>query len=346
MTQCSVVIVTYNSSRVIEKCLSPLLGHDDIQIVVVDNASTDDTTRILQNNAGITVVRNEENAGFARAVNEGVRHASGRFILLLNPDAVVNPGDLNRLAESLEAHQEWGVIAPVLASHSHPVRTLNAGLEPSLWRIFTHMSGLSKITASMPALERILGGHYFYAHNGQKAHRNADWVSGGCMMIRRSVWERSGGLSTRWFMYAEDIEFCHRVRSLGASVVLDTSVEAIHDVGGSSLNVDGKLGTLWLTNLYDYYRLCLAKSRLESDLWVAVARSGFYLRHLASRILAVASMEGRDRSGYNARRFLNYARFSVPPPQPEYPYPGVGRTSPDRSGEGAVTDVTASEGPR
>lgn len=112
----SIVIVTYNSVGVIRSCLDALDGRDEsIEIVVVDNLSRDETVAVLRAEyPAVQVVENTENAGFSRAVNLGAAHASGRHLLLLNPDAQISAAVVASLASLLDADPTIGAVSPLL----------------------------------------------------------------------------------------------------------------------------------------------------------------------------------------------------------------------------------------
>lgn len=303
----SVVIVTYNSREVVEGCLNALPRTLDLEVVVVDNASSDGTdTLVSQIRDDARIVRMQENVGFAAAVNRGLSQATGDIFLLLNPDARIEPSAIEKMSALFENHQEVGVASPLVDEGDGQFRTLAAGYTPTVWRMFLHSTGISRLGSRIKCLR----GHYLFRRqiktNGLVY---VDWVSGGCMFVRASVWKQLSGLSTRWFMYAEDIEFCLRVRRMGLSVVLDGRAAAQHMVGASSSTTAGVVGTAWLQNLYDLYAEGLAASRLHSAAWKWIVYSGFRGRALllgASRIWLGSELKAQTlRAAGN--RFAMYA---------------------------------------
>ncbi|MDT0182963.1 glycosyltransferase family 2 protein [Microbacterium sp. ARD31] len=291
----TVVVVTYNSAHLLRGCLSHLSALDDeVDIVVVDNCSSDGSAQAAREAAPTAkVVERTDNGGFAVAVNEGVRHARGSSVLLLNPDAYITAGALRALAGSLSRQADVGAIAP-LVTPSGPVRpTIAAGSAPTIIRMMTHMSGLSTLPL------RALRGHYAQLRHVLRSSGSIDveWVSGGCVLVRRAALESIGGLSERWFMYAEDIDMCLKLKDAGWRVALDSEVNATHETGQSSAGQDGRVSTLWLENLFDLYCVRYSPGTFRRTIWLLTTWGGFQARHLAYR--------HRDR--YQAERFRIYA---------------------------------------
>ncbi|WP_161799537.1 glycosyltransferase [Pseudarthrobacter siccitolerans] len=271
----SVVIVTYNSAHVIGDCLRALVPAAELEIIVVDNASRDETLDIVRAEfPAVIIIRNRENRGFAKAVNLGAESASGDVILLLNPDATIAYENVLSLSASLLADTGLAVIAPVLSDGAGEFRTVSAGMAPTLRNMLNHSAGLSRFGGVIP----LFRGHYLLSKDLRAESVDVDWVSGGCLMVKRDDWEAVNGLTERWFMYAEDIEFCMRIRERGRRIRIQPNLLASHSIGGSSSNVDGRVNTLWIENLFDLYCWRLSRSRFDRELWRLVVSGGFFAR--------------------------------------------------------------------
>lgn len=300
----SVVIVGYNSGHILRKCLEKIGSDSRLELVLVDNDSSDDTIDVFLDAApGGKVIRRESNGGFAVAVNEGVRVCSGKNVLLLNPDAGIEAGQIVRLSSHL-LDPNVGIVAPVVKSNSSLYPTVTAGRFPSVYRMFLHESGLARLGALTPLLE----GHYLFARNLRSGMRDVDWVTGGCLLTSRATWDMLGGLSEKWFMYAEDIEFCWRSSEKGLKCVLSLDEEIEHAIGGSSKGIDGRLNTAWIVNLFDFYRSSMAPSRLAVSFWRAEVLVGFALRALLYSFKFAGRVGDRDVARWNMRRYLVYMR--------------------------------------
>lgn len=272
----SIIVVTYNSAAVVGSCLESLPTDARYQLIAIDNNSTDGTRDVVKRHRpDVILLENEGNEGFAAAVNRATTEAAGEFLLLINPDARITEETLVNLVGTARSMPDCAVISPLVTDERDTFRTIAAGHFPTLWRMFTHATGLSRLGSRLPTLQ----GHYLLRDQVDSASlRDVDWVSGGCVLIRTETWRATGGLTERWFMYAEDIEFCLRVRRRGERVVLDTRQRATHEIGGSSSGVDGRVGTLWLANLYDLYNWKMSPNKGASWAWRKIVTAGFHAR--------------------------------------------------------------------
>lgn len=298
----SVVVVTYNSREVIADCLAAVdAGADnDIQLIVVDNASSDGTAKYVEERFPFAaVVRSEVNSGFAGGVRQGVKLAKGRAIGLLNPDAVANRTVLLELVSRLDADEKLGAVAPLIKQPSGRLRIASAGRMPTVRRMFTHYSGLSRLGGVFPSLE----GHYLLPSQVM-SERDVDWVTGACVVMPSLAWSRVGGLSTRWFMYAEDIELCWRMWRNGYRVRVFPDLVVTHLVGASAAGHQSKTNSAWITNLYDFYSLNLSHGAVERLAWRLVVGVGLLSR---AAIYFVLALGRRGPWRMESSRFVSYA---------------------------------------
>ena len=218
MPRLSIVIVTYNSAAHIDECLRSLVAPApvvDHEIVVVDNASTDNTVASVRARwSGVRVIDAGANLGFAAANNLGIRHSSAPLILLLNPDTVVPAGAIDALVAVIERRSDVGVAGPKLID-------VNGRAELSWGKMLSPWAELRQqvVTRWAEALTR--------------RERQVDWVSGACMLVRREAAEAAGLMDERYFMYAEDVDFCAAVRSHGWNVLFTPVAEVKHLRGQS-----------------------------------------------------------------------------------------------------------------
>jgi GT2 family glycosyltransferase len=297
----SVVMVTYNSAAVVKDALTAVSG-ESAELIIVDNASSDDTIEVVRTLAPhARIVESGGNLGFSRGVHAGVREASGDRLLLLNPDAVITGDAIRQVLEVFDSRADIGIAAPFVSEGTGEFVTLAGGYEPTIWRMFTHATGLSRLAHFAPFLR----GHYLLrGQHSAGGVTELNWVSGGCMFIRRSAWDELGGLTDRWFMYAEDVEFCLRANDRGWRVVLVPWAHATHTVGASSAATE-TIRTTWLENLFDLYQSHYQAGPVRASIWRLVVGAGYAARAVASRVRA-----GGDTGTHlgNARRFRAYAR--------------------------------------
>ncbi|WP_082521220.1 glycosyltransferase family 2 protein [Rhodococcus sp. Leaf278] len=300
----SVIVVTYNSKAVVSSCIDPLQNETAIEIIVVDNASTDGTADFVRERyPAAKVVDSGGNLGFAKGVNLGATYATGDALVLLNPDASVSHTNLLSLRRVLAENPDVGVVAPLL---DHPGRGLSvreAGMSPTIWHVFCHYYGLSRLFSKREAFR----GMYILRSQSFDSI-DVDWVSGACMAVPSEVWESHGGLSERWFMYAEDVEFCLRVRDGGMRVVISGQIEGTHGLGESSGNHSSDpTNALWLTNLFDLYKMEISPTRLHNFLWKTLFGGGLAVRALVLAAKMIAKCQAPSRSA-DFRRFKFYIR--------------------------------------
>jgi N-acetylglucosaminyl-diphospho-decaprenol L-rhamnosyltransferase len=224
----TVVVVTYRSAAHIAGCLESLPAAAeglDVELVVVDNASGDGTPDLVRAAApAARLILNEANRGFAAAVNQAVRLARGRYLLLLNPDARPEPGSVARLARELDAHPDVALAGPQLL---HP----DGSPQPSAWPA----PGLRTLAYDALLLHNLMPRSRlcFVAAEGEEPV-DVECLSGACLLVRRAAFEALGGLDERFFIYYEDTDLGVRARAGGHRVRLVPAARAVHLVGGSS----------------------------------------------------------------------------------------------------------------
>ena len=219
MTVVSIVIVSFNARADLERCLEslhaapPATPHD---IVVVDNASTDGSAAAARRWPHATVIEVGSNVGFARANNIGINASGGANLLLLNSDTIVPPAAIDRLLAELERQPDVAVAGPRLVDGS-------GRAELSFGRMIGPFNEFrQKRRAQSGAVDALT-----------KERQYPDWVSGACLLVRRADAEAVGGLDERYFMYAEDVDFCAAIRARGRRILFFPDVEVVH-LGGRS----------------------------------------------------------------------------------------------------------------
>ncbi len=299
------VIVTFNSSADIISCVESALASPQITtVLVMDNDSTDDTllkTRSIDDDR-VQVIANTANVGFARAVNAAVKLTQASHVLLLNPDCVLMGGAVEALTEQLA--DGVGVVAPSISHPSGRLTVRSAGYEPSITRLLSQTFGLP----AFPVVGKICRGFNLYAAGEDYPATKVHWVSGACMLVRRSLWDELGAMSERWFMYGEDLEFCHRIRAHGYRVLHSSTARAQHLVGASSAGKTGPVWTLWVDNLVDYYLSSVRKGPNYERVWRYSLAALFTSRALRYRLLAMLSgSPSREVWLEELRRFRAYS---------------------------------------
>ena len=220
----SVIIVSFKVKDLLRKCLEDLTQEAEkisLEIIVIDNASSDGTVEMLTHMQkswqALKIIINDKNVGFAKACNQGIKEASGDYILLLNPDTEVSQGTLQALTNYLDEHPEIGVLGCKLVFPDGSLQSLGEKFS-SAWEIFKEQVLFSKTWRRFLWHKAAISGGF----------REVDYVSGACLMTRRDIIRNVGLFKEDYFMYGEDLEFCYRVKQAGWRVGVLTGVKVIH----------------------------------------------------------------------------------------------------------------------
>jgi len=227
----SVIIVNWNTRELLRDCLESVYeqaGGVDFEVIVVDNASTDGSLEMVKSNfGGVILIENAENRGFAAANNQAMKVARGRYVLLLNSDTVVLDNALARVVGFADAHPRAGVTGCRVLN---PDRTLQPTcfMFPSLLNMLLSSTYLYKIFPN----SRFFGRERMTWWDRNDV-RQVDVVTGCFMLVRREAIDQVGMMDERFFMYAEETDWCYRFRMSGWDVVFTPVGEIIH-LGGQS----------------------------------------------------------------------------------------------------------------
>jgi GT2 family glycosyltransferase len=228
----SIVIVTWNGKRYALECLESLRAYPaqvPMEIIVVDNASTDGTPDAIRAEfPEVKVVETGANLGFAKGNNIGVALSRGKYVCLVNSDVVLHPGCLDRLLAIMQTNPDIGIMGPKMLCPDGSIG-LSVMQLPSIW---------NTLCAAM-ALHSIFPGSKFFAGFSVRTDdiqtvEDVEVVTGWFWMISRAALDQVGGLDERFFMFGEDIDWCHRFRKSGWRVAYCGGAEALHYGGGSS----------------------------------------------------------------------------------------------------------------
>jgi N-acetylglucosaminyl-diphospho-decaprenol L-rhamnosyltransferase len=222
-----VVVVSFNSREHLRACVEPLAALEDINVIVVDNASTDGSLKAIDD-LNVTSVQLDTNGGFAHGCNAGWRQGGAPFVLFLNPDSVIAPDAVRGLAGVLRENDAIGAVAPrILEADGSLAFSQRRYPRPSI--TFSQGLFLHRFFPGAAWADDIVRDERAYAESG-----SPEWVSGACILVRRRALEELGGLDERFFMYCEDVDLCHRLHDAGYDVRYEPSVALVHDGGGSA----------------------------------------------------------------------------------------------------------------
>ena len=234
----SVIIVSWNAKHYLLDCLKSLNSsgpEKSIEIIVVDNASTDGSPEAVERDfPGAQLVRNRTNRGFAAANNIGIEQSNGRYVCLINSDIKVLGNCLERLCDYMDSKSSIGMLGPRILN---PDMTFQSSCRrfPSLWNNLCTAIGLSRIFKQT----RFFGGEQMLYFKHDVLSR-VDVLAGCFLMVRREALNQVGLLDERFFIYSEDVDWSRRFWNAGWEVVFFPDAQAIHYRGGSSSNAPTK----------------------------------------------------------------------------------------------------------
>ena len=228
----SVVIVSHDTRELLHACLASVATHAgglNIEIIVVDNASTDGTpTMVRRDFPAVTLLEATENGGFASGNNLGIRRVRGRAVLLLNPDTALTVGALPALDDALIADRAIGIVGPRLVYPDGSAQSSRRRF-PTLGTALVESTVLGEQHPTYPAIA-----HYTMADVPDDLAHDADWLVGACLLVRRAVFDAVGLLDARLFLYSEEPEFCWRARRAGWRVRYVPEAVVVHHEGAST----------------------------------------------------------------------------------------------------------------
>jgi GT2 family glycosyltransferase len=234
--EASVIVVSFNTREVLQACLTQLyaaIGQRDIEVIVVDNASRDGSAdRVAAAFPQVRLLRSPVNLGFAAANNLGFREASGRYLILLNPDALVAADTLERAIRQMEAQPQVGLAGGRLLGPDGADQP-SARLFPSLLNEFLVLSGLA---ARFPRSR--LCGRFDRTWADPAVAAEVDWVPGAFSILRHELVTELGGFDERFFLYYEEVDLCRRLRARGWKIGYWPDLVVRHTGGESSKTLE------------------------------------------------------------------------------------------------------------
>ncbi len=228
----SVVIVSYDVKGRLATCIRSVLASRDVKVElhVVDNGSTDGSPALVRGEfAGVQLIENPDNRGFAAASNQGIRATRAPYVLSLNPDTEVEPDAIAKLAEYMEAHSEVGAVGPKIVRPDGSLDLASRRSFPSPSVAFFRLSRLSRL---FPAHHRLA--RYNLTYRSPDVSQEIDSGTGACLLFRRAALDQVGLFDEAFFMYGEDLDLCYRLKASGWKVMYHPSAVILHHKGQSS----------------------------------------------------------------------------------------------------------------
>ena len=281
--QLSVIIVNFNVKHFLEQCLYSVqkaVTGIEAEVIVIDNGSVDNSVRYLQPLfPRVRFIANEENPGFAKACNQGLRLASGRYILFLNPDSIVPENCFQQCMAFLESHPEAGALGIKMLDGSGRFLPESKRAFPSPMTSLFKLSGLSRVFPKSKIFSR-----YHLGHLDRNENQEVDVLAGAFMMIKKEVLDKVGSFDETFFMYGEDVDLSYRIQKAGYTNYYFAESSIIHFKGEST-----RKGSM------NYVRMFYNAMRIFVRKHYGGSRAGFYifLIHVAIWMKAIVSATGQ-----------------------------------------------------
>lgn len=226
----SIVILNYNTKEhlsdvldSLEKNVLPVLK-EKVEVVVVDNGSTDGSVGMVKKRRGVTLIALKKNVGYAAGNNKGIGVARGEYVMLLNSDAkVTETGSIADLLTYLDNHRDIAVLSPKVVLAGGQLDWASHRGFPTPWSAFTYFLGLRKLIPK----SKLFGGYHMTWQDLSAVHE-IDACSGAAMIVRKEAMKNVGLLDERFFMYAEDIDWCYRFKEAGWKVMYHPGLTIFH----------------------------------------------------------------------------------------------------------------------
>ena len=235
----SIIIVSYNTKDFLKKCLeslySSIAGSSllSVEIIIADNGSSDDSLQFInslkEKELNLKIIDNKSNLGFAKANNLAIKKSSGRYVLFLNPDTIVQKETLKTMVEFMDKNPKVGAsTCRVELTDGQLDQACHRGF-PTAWNSFCYFSGLEKIFSK----SKIFAGYSLTYLSLDKIHE-IDAGCGAFLIVRQPVGEAIGWFDEDYFWYGEDLDFCYRLKQKGWQVMFVPTTKIIHWKGAAS----------------------------------------------------------------------------------------------------------------
>lgn len=259
----SIIIITHNSEKFIKNCIDSVSRQNNItkELIIIDNFSIDN--RISTFKKKYIKIRNivsKTNFGFAKACNQGAKIANGKYLLFLNPDTIIRPYCIKEMIRFLDSKKDAGLVGCKILNPDGSLQP-SCGNFPTIFNI---------VFDRVPVINKIFKTELIRRDSYYQKEECPDWISGSFFLVRKDVFLKLGGFDEEYFMYAEDIDFCYRVRKAGYKVYYNPNAEIIHYDMGKSKERKGFKAKNMRKGFSIYFRKY--KSPLYFSLWRSILR--------------------------------------------------------------------------
>ena len=234
MKNVSIIIVSYNVRSYLAHSIDAILksDHKNIEIIVVDNHSYDGTCDYLKENyqdiESVNIISNGENVGFGKAVNQASKIATNEYIMVLNPDTIIEESTISTLVDYLDKKNHVGMVGPKILNADGTLQLACKRSFPTIKVALPKLLGLDRIFPN----SRWAGKYNLTYLDPEKVHK-VDAISGSCMLIKSKIFKAINGFDENFFMFGEDLDLCKRVWEENYEIHYLPKTKIIHYKGQS-----------------------------------------------------------------------------------------------------------------
>ncbi len=285
MAQLSIVIVNYNVKYFLEECLNSVrraIKNMDAEIFVVDNNSVDGSVEWIQQRFHeVKLIANAENVGFSKANNQAIRLAKGEYILLLNPDTVVQEDTFEKCLYFMQAHENAGALGVKMVDGKGKYLPESKRGFPNARTAFFKMFGLSALFPTSKFFNQ-----YYVGHLKNSETNEVPILAGAFMFMRKSALDKAGMLDEDFFMYGEDIDLSWRIIKAGYKNYYFPETQIIHYKGEST-----KKATFNYVKHFYNAMIIFAKKHFakKAAAWIFLMQFAIYVKGFFTYIKNIAS---------------------------------------------------------
>lgn len=249
----SICIVSWNASDLLKKCLSSVYKFPpkcDFEVFVADNNSSDGTPDMVASNfPQVLLIKNKENLGFAKANNQIIEKARGRYLLLLNPDTEVFEGSIDVLMEFLDKNMDAGVVAPKLINSDGTLQRSCMGF-PTLGAMAMRQLFLEALAPFNPYTKKYLMSDFNHDKTSE-----VDQPMGACLLVRKGIIDKLGAFDPKYYMFFDEVDLCFRIKKAGWKIFFAPASTVMHH-GGTAVKKWSpfKLSKVWTASRNHYFR--------------------------------------------------------------------------------------------
>ncbi|MCX7018051.1 MAG: glycosyltransferase family 2 protein [bacterium] len=267
----SVIIINLNTRDFLHACLTSMkecIARDDFEVILVDNGSTDDSVDMVRRDfPRVRVLPQGRNLGFTRANNIGLMQAKGQYLLVLNSDTEMVGNALGQMCDYMDAHPDVGALGSQLLNNDGSVQ-LSCRSFPSFKTVLFHRYSL--MTRLFP--RNRYSAEYLLTNSTHGETMDVDWVSGACLLTRRETTAQVGLLDEGFFIYAEDVDWCYRMKQAGWRIVYFPNAKVLHHIGRATSKIPYRMIYERHRSMWRFYRKHYSKGIVLIDVatWLGV----------------------------------------------------------------------------